>query len=714
MATIGRLNVLLGLNSSQFNTGMNQAGNRVRRFRGEVTGSTTKLSALAGAMGKVSIAAGVMYAAVRAVRPIEAFNQAMASSTAIMGDLSESMRRDMADTARDVAFRTKFSATEVAGAYYFLASAGLDAAKSIKALPAVTRFAQAGMFDLATATSLATDAQSALGMKSEDPAKNLANLVRVTDALVAANTLADASTLEFSEALTNKAGAAMRVLGKDIEEAIGMLAAFADQGVKGAEAGTQMAIVLRELQAKSMLHAKTWEANGIAVYDAGEEMRNFADIISDIENRLEGMSDKMKKQTLMQLGFSEKSVNSIQVLVGMSEKMREAEQATRDLSGITDEVASKQLPPFTKGFGQLKDAFIELVSAVGQPVLDELGVIFLSLAHAIQGAAGAVSWLVKQWDKLWGHSKKLTWLVDLFAKYDKLGESAASATEDIATSTGKAIDKTEQLNAIVNETTNAFEDAAASATKFIQAMSIEAKFGGMDANARKFIELIGSGGFKNADGSYDVAKMTKAHNMVINSLLAKAIEASQKIKQKVMDEGAALADSLRTPFEILEDRIKDANRLLDLGAISWQTYGREIAAARSEFESAAQTFSGADLFEKGSQEFFAMRDRWNATAEAGKGPQPAANLVRNRPPEPRARIPAVASPAPPVSTPAPLVVRNPSDMNGPGPVKALEELKKTMAEKLDAVAGEVGRTTDAATRTAGAVERLELPEVVEM
>ena len=149
--------------------------------------------------------------------------------------------------------------------------------------------------------------------------------------------------------------------------------------------------------------------------------------------------------------------------------------------------------------------------------------------------------------------------------------------------------------------------------------------------------------------------------------------------------------------EVLEDRIADANKLLDLGAISWQTYGREIAAARKEFERAQQTFSGPNLIEAGSQEFFAARDKWNALGKAAQVPQPGAGLVRNQP-----------------STPVPVTVRRPDGMNGSGPVKELQELKKATAAGLHEVAGEVGRTTDAATRTASAVERIELPEVVSM
>ena len=162
------------------------------------------------------------------------FDDALNQSLAIMGDVSDAMRKKMAQAAKDVALTTRFSAKDAAASYFFLASAGLDAKQSIEALPQVAQFAQAGMFDMAQATDLLTDAQSALGLTvRDDVAANMRNMVRVSDTLVAANQKANASVQQFSEALTNRAGAALRALGKDVEEGVAVLAAYADQGEKG-------------------------------------------------------------------------------------------------------------------------------------------------------------------------------------------------------------------------------------------------------------------------------------------------------------------------------------------------------------------------------------------------------------------------------------------------------------------------------------------------
>ena len=332
----------IGANTQGLTRGVATAQGAVKRLGGMVA----RIAPMIGGLS-VGMAFGKM------ARAGEDFNRTMQNSTAIMGELSDVMRNDMRAAAFDVAASTKFGAAEAAEAYYFLASAGMKANAAIAAMPAVANFAQAGNFDLATATDLATDAQKALGMAVDDPIKNLVSLTHVTDVLTKANTIANASSQQFSESLTNKAGAALRVVGKGIEEGTAVLAAWADQGLKGAEAGTALNIVLRDLQTKALANKRGFEAAGVAVFDEAGEMNNLADIVGDLERKLAGMSDAQKKATMLQLGFSDKSMIFIQTLLGSSDAIRKYEQDLRDAGGTTKEVADKQLTPLQKGMAKL-------------------------------------------------------------------------------------------------------------------------------------------------------------------------------------------------------------------------------------------------------------------------------------------------------------------------------------------------------------------------
>lgn len=326
------------------------------------------------ALGAVAVATAAL--AVKSVQEFSKFEGALTQSLAIMGDVSDAMRTEMSDAAREMAKTTTFSAEQAAESYFFLASAGLDAEASVAAMPRVAAFAQAGMFDMARATDLLTDAQSALGLTiREDAVANMANMTKVSDVLVKANTLANASVEQFSVSLTTKAGPALRAVGKDVEEGVAVLAALADQGIKAELAGTGLSIVLRDLQTKAIENKEAFDEAGVAVFDQAGEMRNLADITADLENATAGMSDEQKKATFMMLGFSDKSFAALAALMGTSEAIRFYEDALRSAGGVTDEVANKQLESLSAQFGLLQSAVTDVFIEIGEqlaPALKDL------------------------------------------------------------------------------------------------------------------------------------------------------------------------------------------------------------------------------------------------------------------------------------------------------------------------------------------------------
>ena len=375
----------------------------ILRLRDEFTGVLTRAQSQLQAAGQKMMAVGagmsqiggaltrnvtlplVAIGAV-AIKTFSDFDAAMIQSQAIMGDLSDTMKNDMETTAREVAKSTTFSAKEAAESYFFLASAGLDAATSIKALPLVAQFAQAGMFDMATATDLLTDAQSALGLTVRDAATGIVdvtatmeNMARVGDVLVKANTLANATVEQFSTSLTREAGAAMKSFNVDIEEGVAVLAAFADQGVKGEIAGTGLSRILRLMTSAAVKNEQAYKDLNVEVFDSKGNLNNLADIIGDLENAFDGMSDRTRTESLELLGFRARVQGVILPLLGTSKSIRRFNTELRDSSGIMKEVATKQLEAFSVKMGLLKDKFIDVAIALGAQITTALEALIPTL-----------------------------------------------------------------------------------------------------------------------------------------------------------------------------------------------------------------------------------------------------------------------------------------------------------------------------------------------
>lgn len=359
-------------------TGWDQAMASVRHQNEQLAGQAQRSGAALQAVGaKLAILGGaVVGAAAVAVSAFAKFDDAMTQSQAIMGDLTDTMRKDLADAAKNVARITTFTSTQAAGAFYYLASAGMDAKESIEAIPVVAKFAQAGMFDLEKATTLLADAQTSLGLRIRDDAvKNMENMTRVADVLSRANILANASIEQFSEALTTRAGAALRLVGKDIEEGAAALAVMANQGIKGAEAGTRLDIVLRDLQTRAIKNEAAFKKYGVTVFDTQGEMMNLADIFDDLTKAMSGMSDEQRRATLMEMDFQDRSVASILALVGMGEEIRRYEKDLRKAAGTTEEIAGKQLKSLKSQIQLTKNELNLLAEAIGStlaPVVEKM------------------------------------------------------------------------------------------------------------------------------------------------------------------------------------------------------------------------------------------------------------------------------------------------------------------------------------------------------
>jgi len=328
-------------------------------------GGLAKFGKMAAGIGAAAVGA-VTGVAVAGIKSFAEFDSKLQQSVAIMGDVSDAMRDDMSNAAREVAKATTFSAAEAAESYFFLASAGLDAEQSIAALPKVAAFAQAGMFDMSQATDLLTDAQSALGLSSDDAAENLENMSGLADVLVKANTLANASVSQFSEALTNKAAASMRSLNIDMEEGVAVLAVFADQGIKGSQAGTTFNATIRGLTQGVQRNATEFARLGVEVFNSEGELNNMADIVGQLEGSLDGLSVEQQRAELTALGFTEETLAGTLALIGNSEAIREYEEELRNAGGTVEDVAAKQLETLSGQLALLGSAFQDIGLEVGK------------------------------------------------------------------------------------------------------------------------------------------------------------------------------------------------------------------------------------------------------------------------------------------------------------------------------------------------------------
>ena len=341
---------------------------------------------------------GTTLAVAGMVASYASFDDAMTKSTAIMKDVTAEVRAEMDKTARQISGQSVTSAVDLAKSYFYLASAGMSAAQSIAALPVVEKFAVAGAFDMSTATDLLTDAQSALGYSFTDSKKNMEGMLYVSDILVKANTLANASVHQFSEALTHEAGPAIKQYGMDLEEGVAILATYADQGIKGAHAGSMLGRMARLLVKSINENRKEFERMNIPIEKFAKTGKDLTSVLEGITKATAGMGPAEKAATLELLGFEARIQQAILPLLGLTDRTRDYEAKLRAAGGTTKEVGDKHLKSFSAQikitWNQIRNAGDEIGKALIPTLVHLTGFIRSAITYWRNLNAGMKNFII--------------------------------------------------------------------------------------------------------------------------------------------------------------------------------------------------------------------------------------------------------------------------------------------------------------------------------
>ena len=193
---------------------------------------------------------------------------------------------------------TRYTASEAAGAEELLSRNGLNAQETVEAVGQTLKFAQANAIDLATSADIMTNTLNSSGLRdaAKTPEELQVNLQRVSDVMSKAAATSATNVTELGEAMVNTMPLA-KTLGANIEDTSAQLATLADNGVKGAYAGTQMRMILNGLANPTKQQQEALKQLGVTI--------NQETIKTD---GLTGTFEKLRDSGVLKLG------NSMEVL----------------------------------------------------------------------------------------------------------------------------------------------------------------------------------------------------------------------------------------------------------------------------------------------------------------------------------------------------------------------------------------------------------------
>lgn len=331
--TILDLVASLRLDTGEYERGLDDAeksagsfGAKLRSGLGTVAkvggGLITLASGAAVAFGKSSVAAGMQ------------FDSAMARVAATSGKSVDELG-ELRDFALEMGRTTTFSATEAAQALNYMALAGYDTEKSMATLPSVLNLAASGGMDLARASDIITDAETALGLKTGEVDVLVAQMAKTASTT-------NTSVEQLGDALLTVGGTAQFMSG-GITEINSVLGVLANSGIKGSEAGTKLRNIILKLSSPTSKGAAALDNLGVKVFDAEGKMRSFTEIFPDLQNALEQLTDEQQIEALSKI-FNVRDVAAATALMHTSaEEWESISGAIEQSQGAAEKMANTQL-----------------------------------------------------------------------------------------------------------------------------------------------------------------------------------------------------------------------------------------------------------------------------------------------------------------------------------------------------------------------------------
>lgn len=214
-----------------------------------------------------------------AVKTAASFDTSMSEVAAISGATGEQFD-NLRKKAREMGESTKFSASEAADGFKYMAMAGWKTEDMLQGIDGVLSLAAASGEDLGTTSDIVTDALTAMGYSAKD-AGRLADVMAAASSNANTNVAMLGETFKYAAAVGGSYGYTM----EDIALATGLMA---NSGIKASQAGTSLRSIMTRLATNAGGSSKKLGALeiltnklGVAFYNADGTMRPFRDVLID-------------------------------------------------------------------------------------------------------------------------------------------------------------------------------------------------------------------------------------------------------------------------------------------------------------------------------------------------------------------------------------------------------------------------------------------------
>ena len=361
---------------------------------------------------------GASFGVAESVNSFQDFESMMSQVKAISGATGQAFD-DLTAKAQEMGATTKFTATESAEAFNYMAMAGWKPQQMIDGISGIMSLAAASGEDLGTTSDIVTDALTAFGLSAGDSG-HFADVL----AQASANANTNVSMLGESFKYVAPVAGAMNYSVEDTSLALGLMA---NASIKGSMAGTALKTSLANMAAPTDSMAAAMDKYGISLTDSEGNMKSLRGVIDNLRGSLGGLSETEQTAAASTIFGKEAMAGMLAIINASEEDYNKLSTAIDNSKDAAEGMADTMLDNLKGSFTLMQSAIEGTENAFGKRLSPYLRDIAGGIADAMPGITDGINAVMDVVDdKIAGVKRKITDMTssdewknaDLFGKID--------------------------------------------------------------------------------------------------------------------------------------------------------------------------------------------------------------------------------------------------------------------------------------------------------
>lgn len=301
------------------------------------------------------VTAPIAAAGAAAIKVTADFDEGMSKVQALSGATGQELD-SLRDKAKEMGAKTKFSATESAEAFQYMALAGWKTGDMLNGIEGIMNLAAASGENLGSVSDIVTDSLTAFGMKAEDSA-------HFADVLAAAMSNSNTDVAGLGEAF-KYVGPVAGAFGYTVEDVSIALGTMANAGIKGSSMGTALRQSLVQLTSPTESAAAYMEKFGISLYDSQGETKDLMTVMQDLRSTF-GQTAKEALAGAGDLGELQEAIeNNEDAWYEYADSLGLPADAQEKLTAITDIFGARSMPAMLSIINASDEDFQKLTNSI--------------------------------------------------------------------------------------------------------------------------------------------------------------------------------------------------------------------------------------------------------------------------------------------------------------------------------------------------------------